>query len=279
MSLASHDLERAPHPGRPTGQTAVCLVVAALIGTLGCATTQEVDSELPPLEEDVEVIEEPGFFGTNFPLWPEPELAAPVEDAKAWIYLLNLVPLGGLWGPLLLLDEEGRPDIGGDVVVPYLLPWLTGLAGGVCVTGPLTALGIVITSVVCIAPTGGIGFLLVPVTSCVCVGLPSCLSLVPAGLGLWVAPTSSINAWNRAYQTSPDATQEPGPGPAPPTNDVPAPPSDDSESPASRPATPAEPGQPAPEDTSQPPQIPAPAEPPAPTGRDVEVDDEGWVPY
>ncbi|MFH1809949.1 MAG: hypothetical protein ABIJ09_14485 [Pseudomonadota bacterium] len=251
--------------------TAAALVLA--VSTLAVPGRAADDTFDADLEQGVETVQSPGFFGTFFPFFPASDLPEPVADAKVMIYLLNLLPFGGLWGPLVAIDKEGRPEVGGDVVLPWLVPTLTGGACQVCGFAGI-GVGLVVGAIVATA-SGGPGILCVP-----CFMTPGCLiSLLGWPLQLWIAPTAAVNAWGRAYTSRDKALPEPAP-PAPTTPGTPE---------TEPPSTPAPPAQaPAGEwGPAEPPQAPeqpaAPAVPKKPDPKkpadNSSSDDSEWVPY
>ena len=138
-------------------------------------------------------------------LWPDDKLAEPIDRNVVPIYLLNLLPFGGLWAPLALNDDPDKPAMGGDIVLPYLVPYLGGCAINGCLGG---AMAVVSTIIITGLASSGAGLLLVPCALVSCGG-PTCL-VVGAGtaLQLWVAPSSSVNAWGRAYRKAADGLPE-----------------------------------------------------------------------
>jgi hypothetical protein len=287
------DLPRAGGRGPASRVLAVGVVFALGLG----ASPARAADETFDADSEGEIVEEPGFFGTYFPWSPDAALPAPVDDAVVMIYLLNLLPFGGIWGPLVAIDKDGRPEMGGDMVVPWLVPNLTAGVGSVCVMTPLLFGGMFAGLFVGSAVMGITGC----PAPCVCVpcGMaPGLLLSIPlVGLQLWTAPTAVINAWGRAYRSRDGALPEqarPAPQPAPDVTPAPAP----EAAPVPAPA----PGQPAPPAAPAPAQPPAgewgPAEtpvkpPPAPTAPDStkkkpgqkkpaddkSTDDGEWVPY
>lgn len=159
-----------------------------------------------------EPVDEPGFFGEYFPFFPDADLVEPVDENKVFIYLLNLLPFGGLWGPLVALPEEGRPPFGGDVIVPYLVPMFAGVGSVFCLFTPTLVVGLVAGIVL----GGVVGTAIPPCAACSGCGVcPSLACLVlPFGLQYWIAPTASINAWSRAYKKA-ASSSELVPKPAP----------------------------------------------------------------
>lgn len=98
---------------------------------------------------------EPGTMGQMFPFSMNDGMQKEVADIATMTYVLNILPFGGLWGPLALLPE-GHPEITSDQVISYLVPVIGG----------------------------GVLF-------CLVIGLP---------IAFYIAPTASLNAWDRAYK-------------------------------------------------------------------------------
>lgn len=119
---------------------------------------------------DDEDICDPDFISQFSPFVLNDDLAPEVDDIVLGTYLLNLIPLGGLWGPLVLLDDD-HPKMDSDIILSYLVPG-------------------------CFVPIGAytvgslFSFLIIP------------LLLWPAGwvYQLYVGPTAALNAWDRAYK-------------------------------------------------------------------------------
>jgi hypothetical protein len=129
-----------------------------------------------------------GIMERFFPFGLADDVSAPIDEIMLPIVLINLLPAGGLWGPLLFLEEENRPKFNNDILISYLVPALSGW--GVAVVG-----GCVIGGV-CGLVTGGFGS--------IC-GLIGCVGIIPY---LWNAPIASLNAWDRAYK-NPNAGDKP----------------------------------------------------------------------
>lgn len=158
-----------------------------------------VDGDEETIEEE-EDPSDPGLFRRYYPLWLNDELTPEVDDVLLGSYLLNLLPFGGLWGPLVLLEDD-HPDMSSDVILSYLVPAITScLFAGVLWGGGLgVSLGFSVVvgalatvfppcgALACIAFPCGIGGM--------CVGVPIYLG----GL-LYVTPTAVVNAWDRAYK-------------------------------------------------------------------------------
>jgi hypothetical protein len=70
-------------------------------------------------------------------------------------YVLNILPFGGLWGPLVLLPKD-HPGVESDQMISYLVPAISGWVFSTCI-----------------------------------IGLP---------VAYYIAPTASLNAWDRAYK-------------------------------------------------------------------------------
>jgi hypothetical protein len=135
--------------------------------------------------------DEMGIMEHYFPFGLNDDVVEAVDDIMVPTVLLNLIPAGGLWGPLLLLDEEGRPKFNNDILMSWLVPSLTGFGIGIlggCVFG---GVGAVLTFW-----AGGIGG--------IC-GVIGCLGLLPA---VWNAPIAALNAWDRAYKDPNAADRE-----------------------------------------------------------------------
>lgn len=107
--------------------------------------------------------------------------AEPVQKNFMFVHLLGCLPLGGLWAPLLLYPTAGRPELGTDQLISYLIPMA------------ITWGAVVGFSVVAWVPA----FFFPPC------GLIGCLGC-PLGLaGWWVSNNASMNAWDRAYKGRP----------------------------------------------------------------------------
>jgi len=128
-------------------------------------------------EADAGEGEKQSFFTQYFPFGLNSQLTQSVDDIVVPTYLINLIPAGGFWGPLLFLDD--RPEMTGDIALAYFVPASIAIAWG---------LGWGFTGAVLGAFTGGICGLI----SCI-----GCLSIIPY---CWIAPTASLNAWDWAYK-------------------------------------------------------------------------------
>lgn len=124
-----------------------------------------------------------GVMEKYFPFGLADGVSEQIDEIMFPVMLINLLPAGGLWGPLLFLDEENRPKFNNDILISYLVPALSGwgfaVAGGCLIGGACTVLSI---------PFGGFGG--------IC-GMVGCLGIIPY---LWNAPIASLNAWDRAYK-------------------------------------------------------------------------------
>lgn len=140
----------------------------AMIGTMQSALVLAAEGE----DEG----EKQSFFTQYFPFAPNSELTEAVDDIVVPTFLINLIPAGGFWGPLLFLDD--RPEMTGDIALAYFVPAATSIAISIGFWGIGTVMGFVFP------PCGLIG----------CLG---CVSIIPY---CWIAPTASLNAWDWAYK-------------------------------------------------------------------------------
>ncbi|MFH1809950.1 MAG: hypothetical protein ABIJ09_14490 [Pseudomonadota bacterium] len=148
-----------------------CAVSMVLVLGLALSTTASAATRAPAnprfqfVEDDGDDFCDPGNFEKMFPWVLNDDLHAEVDDIVVMTYVLNILPLGGLWGPLLLLPKD-RPDMkDGDVLVSYLVPALVGWGISVFI-GSWTLIGFI--------P----GFF----------------------VACYTAPTAALNAWDRAYK-------------------------------------------------------------------------------
>ncbi|MBI1944094.1 MAG: hypothetical protein HYS27_00275 [Deltaproteobacteria bacterium] len=118
------------------------------------------------------------FMERYFPFGINDGAAEPVQKNFMFVHLLGCLPLGGLWAPLLLYPSEGRPELGSDQLISYLIPFAItwGAVVGIWVVA-------VIPSII-IPFCGFIG----------CIGCPIGVA------GWWVSNNASMNAWDRAYK-------------------------------------------------------------------------------
>jgi len=167
---------------------ALCVPTFALAAEEGGGTKTEKaekgDKEAGPDDEM-------GIMERYFPFGLADGVSEKIDEIMVPIILINLLPAGGLWGPLLFLDEEDRPKFNNDILISYLVPALSGwgfaVVGGCLIGGVCTLVTI---------PIGGFGG--------IC-GVVGCLGIVPY---LWNAPIASLNAWDRAYK-DPNAGNRP----------------------------------------------------------------------
>ena len=125
---------------------------------------------------------EPDTFTKMFPFSLNDDLAAPVDDIVTSTFFFNILPFGGLWGPLVTLPD-GHPSMNqGDVVVSYLVPYLVGHA-------------------------------LIWTLSYFGVGLIGCVPLC------YNAPVAALNGWDRAYKCSGHSSKKHAPKAAPKSDD------------------------------------------------------------
>lgn len=107
--------------------------------------------------------------------------AEPVQKNFMFVHLLGCLPLGGLWAPLLLYPSEGRPELGTDQLISYLIPFAITWGAAVAISVSFSVVAIIVW----------------PCSFC---GLIAC----PIGLaGWWVSNNASMNAWDRAYKGHP----------------------------------------------------------------------------
>jgi hypothetical protein len=143
-----------------TGTTLV-LVLGLLLSTGAAqAATRSADPRWQHVEDDGDDFCDPEFFDNYVAFSLNDDLAPEVDDIVTMTYILNILPFGGLWAPLVLLDKP-RPKFSGDIALSYLMMPL--------ITGVITAFT-------------GIGIIL----------------WCPAYF--WIGPTAALNAWDRAYK-------------------------------------------------------------------------------
>lgn len=115
----------------------------------------------------------------------------PVKDNLILVHVLGCLPLGGLWAPLLLYPSEGRPELGSDQLLSYLIPFAA------------TWVAVMAIWVAAIIPSFVIPFC----------GFIGCLGCPVAIAGWWVSNNASMNAWDRAYKGKSIAGLPPDPHP------------------------------------------------------------------
>lgn len=121
------------------------------------------------------------FMERYFPFSVNDGAAEPVEKNIFMVHLLGCLPLGGLWAPLLLYPSEGRPELGTDQLISYLIP-----------------MAITWGAVVAIWVAVAIPSFIIPF--CWFVGCVGC----PVGVAGWyLSNNASMNAWDRAYKGKP----------------------------------------------------------------------------
>ncbi|MCC7074228.1 MAG: hypothetical protein IT383_23160 [Deltaproteobacteria bacterium] len=131
------------------------------------------------------------FMARYFPFSVNENAAAPVKDNLFMLHLLGCLPLGGLWAPLVLYPSEGRPELGTDQLLSYLIP--------VAITwGAVVGIWVVVAIPSIIIPFCGLGG---------CVGCPIGLA------GWYLSNNASMNAWDRAYKGKPIAAVPRGSSP------------------------------------------------------------------
>lgn len=152
------------------------LVAATALTSNGFAAAQYQQTGWVEVAEDSDDDDsDPDFVRKFFPFSLNDNVAEPVDDISMTTYLLNIIPLGGLWGPLLLLDDD-KPKADSDILVSYLVP--SGIALGICCAGNfIGSMTVFFTGIPC--PLGCL------------------LAAVPY---FWLAPTASLNGWDRAYR-------------------------------------------------------------------------------
>lgn len=142
------------------------------LAALALTTSPALANDVNPYSYDKDVrwqyvskdsICEPDGFTKMFPFSLNDDMAEPVDDIATSTFLLNLLPFGGLWGPLVTLPHDHPSMSEGDVVVSYIVPYLTG--------------NILVWTI------GYFG-----------VGLIGCIPL------LYNAPAAALNGWDRAYK-------------------------------------------------------------------------------
>lgn len=166
-------------------------LVAGVLALAAPLTALAADKEATG-EKAAEPGDDLGIMEKYFPFSLADGVSEQIDEIMVPVMLINLLPAGGLWGPLLFLDEENRPKFNNDILMSYLVPALTGFGiymGGFCLFG---GLGCLVTTMVGI-PIGW-----------VC-GFIGCVGFVP---WLWNAPIAALNAWDRAYK-NPDAGDRP----------------------------------------------------------------------
>lgn len=125
-----------------------------------------------PKAKEMDFMERYAPFGIN------DGAAEPVQKNFMFVHLLGCLPLGGLWAPLLLYPSEGRPELGSDQLISYLIPF--AITWGAVVAFSMVAW----VPAIFFPPCGLLG----------CLGCPVGLA------GWWVSNNASMNAWDRAYK-------------------------------------------------------------------------------
>jgi len=172
------------------------------------ADAADADAEGEEAEPEEDDLGDPGFFRRYFPFTLNDGMAEPVDDIAVTTYLINLLPFGALWGPLVLLDDDERPDLGSDILLSWLVPALG--SSGVALVFYGSGIAVMLTgglfggvAGMVFPPCAAIGCLAAPCgVAGICVGLP-----IAALGGLYIAPTATLNAWDRAYRF-PDADED-----------------------------------------------------------------------
>ncbi|MFH1809951.1 MAG: hypothetical protein ABIJ09_14495 [Pseudomonadota bacterium] len=164
------------------------LVTGVLLGTASHAATADpgtggqVVADKPEAEAEEETSEadfcHPDVMEQYFPLSLNDGLHEAVEDIKVMTFVLNILPFGGLWGPLVTLPDD-QPEINSDILLSALIPWFAGwgIAVGFSMVGTVLAI-----------PTGGL------------CGIVGCLGLVGLLPACYMAPIAVLHAWDRAYK-------------------------------------------------------------------------------
>ncbi len=120
------------------------------------------------------------FMARFFPFSVNEGAAEPVKDNLFMVHLLGCLPLGGLWAPLVLYPSEGRPELGTDQMISYLIPFAITWGAIVAIMIPS---------------------FIIPFIGCV-----GC----PVGVAGWyLSNNASMNAWDRAYKGKPIAALPP----------------------------------------------------------------------
>ncbi len=150
---------------RPAIAAFAALAFVAGASSAQAARPTTADPRWQHVEEGGDDLCDPDTFDKMFPFTLNDNLHPAVDDIVVTTYLLNILPFGGLWGPLVTLPDA-HPDMkAGDVLVAYIVPYLVG-CGTNFVLGSWT------------------GLFLIPGTFLAC----------------YTAPTAALNGWDRAYK-------------------------------------------------------------------------------
>lgn len=123
---------------------------------------------------------DPEFMDHYFPFVLPDGLSEPVDEIVVLTFVLNILPFGALWAPLILLPDDA-PDINTDILLSALIPWIAGWG---------IAVGFGMVGAVLSIPTAGI------------CGVVSCLGIVGLVPACYMAPIAVLQAWDRAYRCS-----------------------------------------------------------------------------
>lgn len=106
---------------------------AMLIGTTASANDQGMAQLAPVADEAPAADGELGFFEHYFPFGLRDDASQEIKDIFILTLVLNLLPAGGIWAPLILLKNP--PKIGMDVIISWLVPAAVGAFTSWCLIG------------------------------------------------------------------------------------------------------------------------------------------------
>lgn len=104
------------------------MLSALALVAVGFASSQAQANQMPDARwQYVEATDmcKPDTMAQMLPFSTNDGLSKEVEDIKMMTYVLNILPFGGLWGPLVTLPE-GHPAMPEDMLVSYLPSYLVG---------------------------------------------------------------------------------------------------------------------------------------------------------
>ena len=103
------------------------MLSALALVAFGFASNQALASQVDARWQYVEGNDmcSPDTMAQMLPFVTNDNLTKEVDDIKIMTYVLNILPFGGLWGPLVTLPE-GHPEMPDDMSMSYLPSYIVG---------------------------------------------------------------------------------------------------------------------------------------------------------